>query len=209
MPVREHPAQHRSPLGQSGRTRRQFQPPVCSREAQGTHWQVANTSGAKGQSLVIRLQAQGGHKAGSWVDYATGQYGDLINLLQERHGSVTLKETLREAQALLGEAPCPTVPREPREPREPRKAEHQDADSSKYIVSARKLFAAGKPVLGTVAAKYLQGRGITRLGPDLCYHPRPSCGRAKTTLIRREGPCPARKDHGQSGPDHRMRKSLS
>jgi hypothetical protein len=133
---------------------------------QGNYWQVGDASGAKGQSLAIRLQAEGGRKAGSWQDFATGQYGDLIDLLQERLGSVTLKETLREARYFLGEAPCPAMPREPR------KAERPDTASAKRIARARKLFAAGKPALGTLAATYLQGRGITRLGPALRYHPR-------------------------------------
>ncbi len=133
---------------------------------QGIYWQVGDTSGAKGQSLAIRLQAQGGRKAGAWVDYASGEYGDLIDLLHERLGSVTLKETLREAQSFLGDAPCPTTPRDARN------AERPDAASAKRIARARKLFAAGTPVLGTLAATYLQGRGITRLGPALRYHPR-------------------------------------
>ncbi|UWS81639.1 toprim domain-containing protein (plasmid) [Phaeobacter sp. G2] len=133
---------------------------------QGSYWQVGDTSGAKGQSLAIRLQAEGGRKAGSWTDYATGQYGDLIDLLHERLGSVTLKETLREARSFLGEAPCPAVPQDIRTRALP------DAASSKRIGRARKLFAAGKPVLGTLAATYMQGRGITRLGPALRYHPR-------------------------------------
>lgn len=133
---------------------------------QGNYWQVGDTSGAKGQSLAIRLHAQGGRKAGSWQDFATGQYGDLIDLLHERLGSVTLKETLREARSFLGVAPFPAMPREPR------KAECPDTASAKRIYRARKLFAAGKPVLGTLAATYLQGRGITRLGPALRYHPR-------------------------------------
>jgi hypothetical protein len=133
---------------------------------QGNYWQVGDTSGAKGQSLAIRLQAQGGRKAGSWQDFATGQYGDLIDLLHERLGSVTLKETLREARSFLGESPCPAVPHAAR------KAERPDAASEERIARARKLFAAGKPVLGTLAATYLQRRGITRLGPALRYHPR-------------------------------------
>ncbi|SEQ93527.1 DUF7146 domain-containing protein [Thalassovita taeanensis] len=133
---------------------------------QGNYWQVGDTSGAKGQSLAIRLQAQGGRKAGSWTDYATGQYGDLIDLLQERLGSATLKETLREAQSFLGEVPCPALPGGTQ------RAERSDAASSKRIARARKLFAAGKPVLGTLASTYLQGRGITRFGPALRYHPR-------------------------------------
>lgn len=133
---------------------------------QGNYWQVGDTSGAKGQSLAIRLQAEGGRKAGSWADYATGEYGDLIDLLQERLGSVTLKETLREARSFLGESPCPSVPHAAR------KAERPDAASGNRIARARKLFAAGKPVLGTLGATYLQRRGITRLGPALRYHPR-------------------------------------
>ncbi|NSY40643.1 toprim domain-containing protein [Leisingera sp. ANG59] len=133
---------------------------------QGNYWQVGDTSGAKGQSLAIRLQTQGGRKAGSWTDYATGEYGDLIDLLQERLGSVTLKETLREARSFLGVAPCPAVPRKTQ------RAERPDAASSQRIARARKLFTAGKPVLGTLAATYLQGREITRLGPALRYHPR-------------------------------------
>jgi len=132
---------------------------------QGNYWQIGDTSGAKGKSLAIRLQAQGGRKAGSWTDFATGEYGDLIDLLQERLGSATLKETLREARSFLGEAPCPAVSRETQ------RAERPDAASSKRIARARKLFAAGKPVLGTLAATYLQARGITRLGPALRYHP--------------------------------------
>ena len=141
---------------------RQYFPEGCK---QGNYWQVGDTSGGRGQSLAIRLQAQGGRKAGAWVDYATGQYGDLIDLLQERLGSPTLQETLSEARSFLGEAPCPAVSRETQ------RAERPDASSRKRIARARKLFAAGKPVLGTLAATYLQGRGITRLGPALRYHP--------------------------------------
>jgi hypothetical protein len=133
---------------------------------QGNYWQVGDTSGAKGQSLAIRLQAQDGRKAGSWQDFATGEYGDLIDLLHERLGSVSLQETLKEVRSFLGEAPCPAISRDTQ------RAERPDAASGKRIARARKLFAAGKPVLGTLAATYLQGRGISRFGPALRYHPR-------------------------------------
>lgn len=45
---------------------------------QGNYWQLADTSGAKGQSLAIRLHDHGGRKAGNWADHANGEYGDLI-----------------------------------------------------------------------------------------------------------------------------------
>ena len=120
----------------------------------------------RARGVAIHLQAQGGRKAGSWQDFATCEYGDLIDLLHERLGSVTLKETLRESRSFLGEAPCPAASRETQ------RAERPDAASSKRIARARKLFAAGKQVLSTLAATCLQGRGITRLGPALRYYPR-------------------------------------
>jgi hypothetical protein len=70
--------------------------------------------------------------------------------------------TLSEAWPFLGEAPCPVALRDT----------HPNAAISKRIAHARKLFAAGKPVLGKLASTYLQGRVITRQDLALCYHPR-------------------------------------
>jgi len=72
---------------------------------QGNYWQVGDTSGAAGRSLVIRLQASDGRKAGGWADYATGEFGDLVDLLHAKLGSRSLHETLHEAQHFLGNAP--------------------------------------------------------------------------------------------------------
>lgn len=43
-----------------------------------------------------------------------GQLRDLIDMLHERLGSVTLKDALTMAQSVFGDAPCPTAPRESR-----------------------------------------------------------------------------------------------
>ena len=99
-------------------------------QRQGNYWQVGDTSGAVGRSLVIRFNTQDGRKAGGWTDYATGEFGDLIDLLHAKLGSRSLRETLH------------------------------------------RLFAAGRPVLGTTAATYLHRRGIARFGPALRFHPR-------------------------------------
>jgi len=135
-------------------------------QRQGSYWQVGDTSGAAGRSLVIRLHAGDGRKAGGWTDYATGEFGDLVDLLHAKLGSPSLHETLLEAQHFLGNAPLP----------EQRiiKARSKDdgAANTKRIASARRLFAAGSPILGTAAANYLHGRGIARFGPALQYHPR-------------------------------------
>ena len=141
---------------------------------QGDYWQVGDTSGAAGRSLVIRLQAQDGRKAGGWIDYATGEFGDLIDLLHAKLGSTSLKETITEAQHFLGNAPISANP----VPR--RILKGSVASHTSRMVSARKLFAAGKPILGTLAAAYLHQRGIARFGPALQYHPRVYFRRAGT-----------------------------
>jgi hypothetical protein len=133
---------------------------------QGDYWQVGDTSGAAGRSLVIRLQAQDGRKAGGWIDYATGEFGDLIDLLHAKLGSTSLKETITEAQRFLGNAPISA------NPAPMRTLKGVVVSNTSRMVSARKLFAAGGPVLGTLAAAYLHQRGIARFGPALRYHPR-------------------------------------
>ncbi len=49
-------------------------------------------------SFVVRLT---GPKAGTWNDYATGQYGDLLDLIRLNLGC-SLVDALREARAFLG-----------------------------------------------------------------------------------------------------------
>jgi hypothetical protein len=133
---------------------------------QGNYWQVGDTSGAVGRSLVIRLHAQDGRKAGGWTDYATGEFGDLIDLLHAKLGSRSLRETLHEAQQFLGTAPLPV-------PQVSQKVSRDAGEANtKRIGSARRLFASGRPVLGTAAATYLRRRGIARFGPALRFHPR-------------------------------------
>lgn len=135
-------------------------------QRQGNYWQVGDTSGAAGRSLVIRLHAGDGRRAGGWTDYATGEFGDLIDLLHAKLGSGSLRETLHEAQHFLGNAPLPAQ-------QLPKKAfQDTGAANAKRITSARRLFADGRPVLATAAATYLHRRGIARFGPALRFHPR-------------------------------------
>ena len=72
---------------------------------QGNYWQIGDTSGVAGQSLAIRLKALDVRKAGGWTDYQSGEYGDLNDLLHAKLGSLSLKETLNEAQSFLGAVP--------------------------------------------------------------------------------------------------------
>lgn len=133
---------------------------------QGNYWQIGDTSGAVGRSLVIRLHAQDGRKAGRWTDYATGEFGDLIDLLHAKLRSQSLRETLHEAQKFLGNAPLRISQASKMVP------QNALAAKTKRIASARRLFAAGKPVMGTAAAAYLHRRALMRFGPALRFHPR-------------------------------------
>ena len=47
----------------------------------GGYWKVGDTSGSEGRSLQIRLVDMYGRQAGRWTDYATGEYGDLLDMI--------------------------------------------------------------------------------------------------------------------------------
>ena len=154
-------------------------------QRQGNYWQVGDTSGAAGRSLVIRLHAHDGRKAGGWTDYATGEFGAKL-------GSRSLRETLHEAQQFLGNAPLLV--------QQVSKTVSWDAGAAnvKRIGSARGLFAAGKPVFGTAAAAYLHRRAVARFGPALRFHPR--------VYLRGDD---IDSNHGQSGQHYGMCSDIS
>lgn len=133
---------------------------------QGNYWQIADTSGAAGQSLAIRLQGHGGRKAGAWSDHATGEFGDLIDLLHENLAHARLADTLRVCRSFLGETPCEIAPR-----KKGNRTESPAVAANKRIAQARKLFTYGKSTYRTLASAYLLGRKIKRFGPALKYHP--------------------------------------
>ena len=61
-------------------------------------WKVGGTSGEAGQSMSVRLS---GVKAGIWSDYATGETGDILDLLATVRG-LSIAEAINEAQAYMG-----------------------------------------------------------------------------------------------------------
>ena len=133
---------------------------------QGNYWQIADTSGSDGQSLAVRLRDHGGRKAGNWTDHATGEFGDLIDLLHANAGHSKLSDTLRDCRSFLGDAPNDAEPRE-----QIAKQSSPALETNKRIARARKLFSYGKSTYRTLASSYLLGRDIKRFGPALRYHP--------------------------------------
>jgi hypothetical protein len=130
---------------------------------EGRWWTVGDVANTPGRSLFVRLHGPeaGRGAAGKWTDAATGEHGDLLDLIARARGLDRMRDVLDEARRFLS-LPAPQRP----EPRAPVEAGSPDA--------ARRLFHAGQPIKGTLAETYLRARGITYLDdlPALRFHPR-------------------------------------
>ena len=87
---------------------------VCRRylpqgKKQGRYWVAGDLEGARGRSLFVRLHGPG--VPGKWTDAATGEHGDLLDLVRHRSGAPTLRAALAEARAFLA-LPAPPAPGE-------------------------------------------------------------------------------------------------
>jgi hypothetical protein len=130
---------------------------------QGRYWIVGDIENTPGRSLYVRLTgpAHGPGAAGKWTDAATGEHGDLLDLIAGARQLGTFGETLDEARLFL------SLPRPEQPTRE------RVVASTGSPEAARRLFAMGRPVGGTLAERYLDRRGLSGLGdaPALRFHP--------------------------------------
>lgn len=135
---------------------------------EGRYWLVGDTSNTPGRSLYVRLQGVDGSAgaAGKWTDAATGDHGDLLDLIAASQRLTTLRETLDEARRFL------SLPRP--DPVDPNRREAAAAAAKGSPEAARRLFKIAKPILGTIAQTYLRRRGIADLRhcDALRFHPR-------------------------------------
>lgn len=123
---------------------------------QGRYWLCGDALGTPGRSLYVRLS---GPRSGHWTDAASGEHGDLLDLIGLNRG-LDFTATLAEARFILSLPMMHTAPADPPAPRGSSEA-------------ARRLFAASKSIRGTLAERYLRGRGIV-LPPEvsaLRFHP--------------------------------------
>lgn len=139
--------------------------PAGKRE--GRYWMVGDVAGTQGRSLYVRLFATERGAIGNWVDAATGEHGDLIDLirLNQRHGR--LADTIDEAERFLSLPPAASDDgRTAAAFAKPARAGSPTA--------ARRLFTASKQLTGSLAETYLRSRGITRAFnlSALRFHPR-------------------------------------
>lgn len=130
----------------------------------GNYWQMGDVTGATGRSLTVRLRASGGRQAGKWTDHATGQFGDLLDLLGHRLDPIAYPDLLKEAADYLGTTPTvsPTTLR----------ASAPAPAVGTSSEAGRRLFHIGRPITSTPAERYLRARRIARFGSALAYHPR-------------------------------------
>lgn len=130
---------------------------------EGRYWLAGDVRNTPGRSLYVRLRGPtaGRGAAGKWTDAASGEYGDLLDLIGAAQGARTITDTLDEARRFLG------LVRAKPEPPSPTPAGSQEA--------ARRLFAMSKPISGTLAETYLLSRGIVAHGDMKALHFHPHC----------------------------------
>jgi hypothetical protein len=133
---------------------------------EGGYWLVGDVRNTPGRSMFVRLKASAKGSAGKWTDAATGEHGDLLDVIRESCGLIDFKDVAEEARAFLSLShPEP-------EPSRAGSRKHKAPAGSPE--AARRLFAASQPMSRTLVETYLRNRGITALHGtgSLRFHPR-------------------------------------
>ncbi|UFW47144.1 MULTISPECIES: DUF7146 domain-containing protein [Bradyrhizobium] len=131
----------------------------------GRYWVVGDVHNTPGRSMFVRLQESPKGAAGKWTDAATGEHGDLLDIIRECRGLRDFSEVTEEARRFL-KLPRPEPQLASKPVRSVAPAGSQEA--------ARRLFAISSRIEGTVVETYMQRRGIALVnhGGSLRFHPR-------------------------------------
>jgi hypothetical protein len=133
---------------------------------EGRTWRVGDVDNTPGRSMAVRLTGpdSGPGASGHFTDFATGEHGDLLDVIARTCRLHAFRDVLEEARRFLSLPQPESHPTAPRLPPAP----------SGSPEAARRLFASAKPTLGTIAETYLRGRGIVGVGDLDClrFHPR-------------------------------------
>ena len=121
----------------------------------GRYWTAGDVRGARGRSLFVRLAPPG--TPGKWTDAATGEHGDLLDLIRIASGAGSLRAALAEARVFLSLPPASL---------------DGGSDSYDRTEAARRLWQRCRAIDGTHAEAYLRARAIHRCRfPALRFHP--------------------------------------
>ncbi len=143
---------------------------LSSGQRAGRYWLVGDVQNTPGRSMFVRLTgpASGKGAAGKWSDMATGEHGDLLDVIREALGLVDFRDVAEEARRFLA-LPHP----EPEKTRTPTGRTSSPAPGSPE--ASRRLFAMAQPIHGTLAEIYLRGRAITSLSGTTALRFHPGC----------------------------------
>jgi hypothetical protein len=122
---------------------------------EGGYWLVGDVRNTPGRSMFVRLKASAKGSAGKWTDAATGEHGDLLDVIRESCGLIDFKDIADEARSFLS-LPHP-------QPGPDRARSRKPSAPVGSAEAARRLFAASQPVPRTLVETYLRNRGITAL----------------------------------------------
>jgi hypothetical protein len=131
----------------------------------GNHWIVGDVRNTRGRSMHVRLKANAKGPAGKWVDEATSEFGDLLDVIRESCGLVEFRDVADEARRFLA------IPRQ----QPAAGAQPQPAAARGSPDAARRLFAISRPIAGTLAERYLSGRGILLTARERALRFHPGC----------------------------------
>lgn len=133
----------------------------------GRYWVVGDAQNSPGRSMFVRLSGPetGKGAAGKFTDAATGEHGDLLDIIRESCGLVDFKDVAEEARSFL------SLPRPEPDPAPKPRPGTAPAGSPE---AARRLFAMAQSIGGTVVETHLRKRAITALHDtaSLRFHPR-------------------------------------
>jgi hypothetical protein len=132
----------------------------------GGYWIVGDVRNTPGRSMFVRLKDSSRGRAGKWTDAATGEHGDLLDVIRESCGLTDFREALDEARRFL------RLPHD--EQSSPERQVHQSKAPIGSPEAACRLFAMSKPIRRTLAESYLHSRSIISLRDEgaLRFHPR-------------------------------------
>jgi hypothetical protein len=131
---------------------------------QGNYWLVGDVHNTPGHSMFVRLRDTPKGPAGKWTDAATGEHGDLLDVIRESCGLVDFKDVADEARTFL------SLPH----PEPDRARSRRPSPPAGSPEAAQRLFAMSQPIERTLVEAYLRNRGITTLHGtgSLRLHPR-------------------------------------
>ncbi|BCH12830.1 DNA primase (plasmid) [Mesorhizobium sp. 131-3-5] len=117
----------------------------------GNYWIVGDVRNTRGRSMHVRLNGNAKGPAGKWVDEQNGEHGDLLDVIRESCGLIEFRDVADEARRFLAM---------PRPQAQDPGAQRQPAAIRGSPEAARRLFGMSQPIAGTLAERYLAGRGI-------------------------------------------------